>query len=148
MKTVSCFCGQCSLEFKHDPMMHFMCHCEDCEFLFNGAFRGFAYTEIDLELSGPHNTYFYEGGSGNLLHLTFCKNCGMNLYSKPDLLEGLVYVFAGLMKEHYTFEPKVELFAHNRLPWVTRADSVVQSYDHNGTVERVSELLENIDQRG
>jgi hypothetical protein len=129
-------------------MMHFMCHCEDCEVLFNGAFRGFAYTEIDLELSGPHDTYSYEGGSGSLLHLTFCKSCGMNLYSKPDLLEGMVYVFAGLMKEHYTFEPKVELFAHNRLPWVTRADSVVQSYDHNGTIERVSELLENIDQRG
>ena len=65
-----------------------------------------------------------------------------------DLLEGLLYVFAGLMKEHYTFEPKVEIFAHNRLPWVTRADSVVQTYDHNGTIERVSELLENIDQRG
>lgn len=148
MKSVSCFCGETTLKFKHDPMMHFMCHCEDCEVLFNGSFRGLAYTEIDLEISGEHGTFSYEGGSGNLLHLTFCKSCGMNIYTKPDLLEGLVYVFAGLLKNHYKFEPKVELFAHNRLPYAIKPQSVVQSYDHNGTIERVSELLENIDQRG
>ena len=147
MREAKCFCGATKINFKNDPMMHFMCHCTDCKVLFDGSSKVFVYTELDVELSGEHKTFSYEGGSGSLLHVTFCSACGMNIYTKPDLLEGMVYIFSGMLRKYYEFKPGVELFADHRFPWENKPDTMVQSYSHNGTLERIGELLENLDQR-
>ena len=117
MREAKCFCGATKINFKNDPMMHFMCHCTDCKVLFDGSSKVFVYTELDVEISGEHKTFSYEGGSGSLLHVTFCSSCGMNVYTKPDLLEGMVYIFSGMLRKYYEFKPGVELFADHRFPW-------------------------------
>ena len=78
MQEAKCFCGATKINFKNDPMMLFMCHCTDCKVLFDGSSKVFVYTELDVEISGEHKTFSYEGGSGSLLHVTFCSSCGMN----------------------------------------------------------------------
>lgn len=148
MKSVTCKCGEICLEIENDPMMHFMCHCKDCHSLFNGPAKVLIYTDDDICITGAHSTYSYQGGSGNDLHVTFCSNCGTRAYTRPDLIEGLTYVFASMLEEHIEFQPKVELFAYNRSKWEHKPASVVESYDHNGTLERIQELLENLEQRG
>ena len=148
IQEATCFCGETAISFKNDPMMHFMCHCTDCKVLFDGSSKMFVYTELDVELSGAFQTFSYKGGSGNLLNLTFCSSCGMNVCTKPDLLEGMVYVFSGMLRAFYEFKPNVELFTDHRFPWEKQPDTAIQSYAHNGTVERIGELLENLDQRG
>ena len=147
MREAKCFCGETKIKFKNDPMMHFMCHCTDCRVIFDGSSKYFVYTELDVEISGKHQTYTYEGGSGSLLHVTFCSSCGMNVYNKPDLLEGMVYIFSGMLRDYYEFKPGVELFADNRFPWEKKPDTILQSYSNNGTLERIGEIMENLDQR-
>ena len=49
----------------------------------------------------------------------------MNVYNKPDLLEGMVYIFSGMLRDYYEFKPGVELFADNRFPWEKTG------YDHS-----------------
>ena len=111
MKSVTCKCGEICLEIENDPMMHFMCHCKDCHALFNGPAKVLIYTDDDIYIKGAHSTYSYQGGSGNDLHVTFCSNCGTRAYTRPDLIEGLTYVFASMLEEHINSNQKLN-FSH------------------------------------
>ena len=48
MREEKYFCGATKINFKNDPMMHFMCHCTDCKVLFDGSSKVFVYTELDV----------------------------------------------------------------------------------------------------
>ena len=64
-----------------------------------------------------------------------------------SFLEGMVYVPAGLLGEQIEFKPTVELWSGNRPNWMQKAPSIIESFSDNGTLERLQELLENLDQR-
>ena len=32
----ACFCSKVTMEFPEKPLLHFMCHCTDCDSLWNG----------------------------------------------------------------------------------------------------------------
>ena len=92
-------------------------------------------------------TYSYEGGSGNLLHIVSCPDCGSKQCMQPDLIEGMIYVPAGMLKAHFEFAPKVELWAANKASSIAPVSVSVESYEENRTLEHIGELLENLDQR-
>ena len=54
---------------------------------------------------------------------------------------------AGLLGEQIEFKPTVELWSGNRPKWMHKAPSIIESFSDNGTLERLQELLENLDQR-
>ena len=59
----------------------------------------------------------------------------------------MIYVPAGLLRDQIEFKPKVEIWAGSRPSWTSKPESLAESFDDNGTVERISTLLENLDQR-
>ena len=142
-----CACENINFTFEHDPMMHFMCHCTDCQVMFNGSFEGYAISKDELTVQGDLSTFSDSGGSGLSLHVNFCVKCSTKIYTQPDILEGMIYVPAGLLRDQIEFKPKVEIWAGSRPSWTSRPESLVESYDENGTIERISSLLENLDQR-
>jgi len=142
-----CACGEVTFTFEYDPMMHFMCHCTDCQVMFNGSFEGYAISKDELTIQGNLSTFSYSGGSGLGLHVNFCVKCSTKIYTQPDILQGMIYVPAGLLRDQIEFKPKVEIWAGSRPSWTSRPESLVESYDENGTIERISSLLENLDQR-
>jgi hypothetical protein len=143
----TCHCGSVEFNLQNDPMMHFACHCSDCQILWGTSFYGFAYSIDDINITGEVKKYSYKGGSGNLLHFVFCPQCGSKIHSQPDLIEGMIYIPCGILKEHYKFEPKVELFSSNKASFLKEVKATAESYEHNGTIERIEELLENLEQR-
>ena len=142
-----CACGEITFKFELDPMMHFMCHCTDCQVMFNGSFEGYAISKDELNVKGTLSKFSYSGGSGLSLHVNFCSKCSTKIYTQPDILEGMIYVPAGLLRDQIEFKPKVEIWAGSRPSWTSRPDCLVESFDDNGTIERISTLLENLDQR-
>ena len=142
-----CACGNINFTFEHDPMMHFMCHCTDCQVMFNGSFEGYAISKDELSIEGSLSKFSYSGGSGLSLHVNFCPKCSTKIYTQPDILEGMIYVPAGLLRDQIEFKPKVEIWAGSRPSWTSRPESLAESFDDNGTIERISTLLENLDQR-
>ena len=142
-----CACGDIRFKFELDPMMHFMCHCTDCQVMFNGSFEGYAISKDELSIEGNLSKFSYSGGSGLSLHVNFCSKCSTKIYTQPDILEGMIYVPAGLLRDQIEFKPKVEIWAGSRPSWTSQPESLVESFDDNGTVERISKLLENLDQR-
>ena len=94
------------------------------------------------------STFSYSGGSGLNLHVNFCAKCSTKIYTQPDILQGMICVPAGLHRDKIKFKPKSEIWSGSRPSWTSRPESLVESYDENGTIERISSLLENLDQRG
>ena len=109
-----CGCGDIKFTFELDPMMHFMCHCTDCQVMFNGSFEGYAISRDELTVEGMLSTFSYSGGSGLSLHVNFCGKCSTKIFTQPDVLEGMIYVPAGLLRDQIEFKPKVEIWAGSR----------------------------------
>ena len=128
-------------------MMHFMCHCTDCQVMFNGSFEGYAISKDELSIQGDLSKFTYSGGSGLSLHVNFCSKCSTKIYTQPEILEGMIYVPAGLLRDQIEFKPKVDIWAGSRPSWTSKPESLAESFDDNGTIERISALLENLDQR-
>ena len=101
----------------------------------------------ELTVQGDLSTFSYFGGSGLSLHVNFCVKCSTKIYTQPDILQSMIYVPAGLLRDQIEFKPKVEIWAGSRPSWTRRPESLVESYADNGTIERISSLLENLDQR-
>ena len=116
--------------------------------LWGGSFSRLAFTKDELEIKGDVTTHTYYRGSGLSLHLNFCSQCSTKIYSKPDILDGMVYVPAGLLHDQIDFMPKVEIWAKSKPKWMVGTDSILQAYEENGTIERITSILENLDQRG
>ena len=142
-----CACGNITFTFEHDPMMHFMCHCTDCQVMFNGSFEGYAISKEELIVQGDLSTFSYSGGRGLSLHVNFCVKCSTKIYTQPDILQGMIYVPAGLLRDQIEFKPKVEIWAGSRPSWTNQPECLGESFDDNGTIERISTLRENLDQR-
>ena len=81
------------------------------------------------------------------MYYYYCPECSFFMYNKPDLLEGMAYIPAGLLKGQIEFKPTVELQSNNRPNWMGKAPSIIESFSDNGTLERLQELLENLNQR-
>ena len=60
----TCQCGSVEFTLENDPMMHFVCHCSDCQKLHGNSFFGYAYSTEDISVTGEVKKYSYEGGSG------------------------------------------------------------------------------------
>ena len=140
----TCFCGDVKIKIPEKPLLHFMCHCNDCDKLWNGLYMGFAFSTNEIELSGHQRTFCFKGGSGQNLEVDFCGICGTRMASRPEIVDGLTYIPAGLLKGEIKFTPHVELFAYNKYQWVGNASSLKDSFDHNGTVERLSAIIEAV----
>ena len=143
----NCLCGNVKFSFEYDPMMHFQCHCTMCQRAFGTTSNALVLPEDELTIDGELKRYSMTGGSGNGYHFNFCPNCGVTIYGKPDLLDGLIYVPAGLLHDKIPFKPTVELWTDDKAKWLKQAETIENSFVDNGTVERLGELLENLDQR-
>ena len=143
----SCLCGSVKFSFPYDPMLHFKCHCKVCQKIFGGSLHALAMPLDELKISGDLSSYTTTGGSGNDLHYNFCPKCGTSIFNKPDLLDPMVYLPAGLLDGQIEFSPTVELWSANKPSSVPEAPTTRAAFEDNGTAERLTEMLENLEQR-
>ena len=108
----ACFCGKVTMEFPEKPLLHFMCHCTDCDLMWNGAYMGFVYPTDEVTIGGEKSAYQFNGGSGLGFEIDFCSTCGTKVASRPEVVDGLTYIPAGFLKNEVDFSPQVEIFAY------------------------------------
>ena len=107
----ACFCGKVTMEFPEKPLLHFMCHCVDCDLLWNGAYMGFVFPTDEVSIEGDKSSFKYTGGSGLVLEFDFCSHCGTKVASRPEIVDGLTYIPAGFLKNEIEFSPQVEILS-------------------------------------
>ena len=143
----TCLCGDVKFNFEYDPMMQFQCHCNICQKVFGTTLNGLVIPEDELTCEGEISKFTISGGSGNDLNYHYCPRCSVIIYNKPNLFDGLIYLPAGLLADQIQFKPTVELWTENKAEWLAQAKTIKNSFKDNATVERLGELLENLEQR-
>lgn len=85
-------------------------------------------------------------GVAIIVIIDFCLNVD-NLF-KVDLLAGTVYIHLGNFDDYHVFKPKIEVWKEEKCNRFKDDGSFMTSFEDKGTIERIQQLLENLDQRG
>lgn len=99
------------------PILTMACHCTGCQRMTGSAFSlsiavpsdGFAVTAGEPVIGGLH---------GATRHF-FCPHCMSWLFTRPEGLDWLVNVRATMLDDAHSFEPFIETFTSEKLPWAT-----------------------------
>ena len=67
-------------------------------------------------------------------------------WGSQDRLFWVFLPFQNGIKNEIDFSPQVEIFAYNKYKCFGDPDTLVESFDHNGTVERISAVIEAMNQ--
>ena len=67
--------------------------------------------------------------------------------TRPELIEGMVYLNLGNFDDWEAFKPKVEIWTDYKSSWLGKFDCVAETFVDNGTLDRIQMFMENLDQR-
>lgn len=86
-------------------------------------------------------------GVAIIVIIDFCLNVDASFF-RVDLLAGTVYIHLGNFDDYHVFKPKIEVWKEEKCNRFKDDGSFMTSFEDKGTIERIQQLLENLDQRG
>jgi hypothetical protein len=109
-----CRCGETRFRITKPPLLTMACHCTGCQRMSASAFSlsvavpadGFALTRGEAVLGGL---------SRDMHH--FCPRCMSWMFTRPVGMDWFVNIRATMLDKHDWFEPLVETFTREKLPW-------------------------------
>jgi hypothetical protein len=112
-----CRCGQTTIEVSKPPLMASACHCTGCQKMTSSAFSltlslpadGFAVTSGEPVIGGLH------GGTRHY----FCSHCLSWMFTRPEGYDFFVNLRASVLDDHSWFEPYIEVWVNEKLPWTS-----------------------------
>ena len=72
----------------------------------------------------------------------------MQVFFWVDLLAGTVYIHLENFDDYHISKPKIEVWKEEKCNRFKDDGSFMTSFEDQGTIERIQQLLENLDQRG
>lgn len=114
-RTGECRCGTVQFEVTQQPLITMACHCIGCQ-----RMTASAYSLSALYLSSAFRVTAGEPELGGLRAETkhyFCPECKSWLFTRPQGVGELVNVRATMMEDAQSFEPFVESYTDEMLPW-------------------------------
>lgn len=122
-----CLCGQIRYQATQQPIRVSFCHCKFCQRARGAAYAVepiFQMTDFEL-LSGKPKTYDHKSeGSGKILQVHFCDNCGSGTYYTFERWDDIIGVHAGTFDDPNWFDWTAENAKHIFLD-VARHDAVI-----------------------
>lgn len=111
-----CRCGSVRFRVTEAPLITMACHCTGCQRMSASAFSlsvavptaGFDVTRGETVL----------GGLNRDMH-QFCPSCMSWVFTRPVGMDWFVNVRATMLDEHGWYEPFVETFTREKLPWAS-----------------------------
>ena len=120
-----CRCGQTRLRVTKPPLLSGACHCTGCQTMSASAYSltltipsdGFEIVAGEPELGGLH---------GPVSHHFHCPHCKSWMFTRAEGFDWFVNLRPSMLDAHHWFEPFVELWTSEKLPWA--ATSARHSY--------------------
>jgi hypothetical protein len=111
-----CRCGQTRFRITQPPLLTMACHCTGCQRMSASAFStsiavpaaGFAVTKGEPVIGGLH---------GPQVRHHHCSNCKSWMFTRMEPDMGFVNVRATLLDDARWFEPFIETYTSEALPW-------------------------------
>jgi hypothetical protein len=116
--TGGCLCGAVCYTCHAEPVFSGNCHCRDCQRSSGGAFAPAMYfPEPAVTITGELKTWEATADSGNKVWRSFCPGCGSQLFSKLELLPGLIGLRAGTLDDASAFRPTLDFYTASAASW-------------------------------
>jgi hypothetical protein len=111
-----CRCGEVRVRVTKPPLLSGACHCAGCRRMTASAYSltitipadGFEVTKGEPVIGGLH---------GPVSHHHHCPRCKSWLFTHAEGFDWFVNLRAPMLDDHLWFEPFIELFTDERLPW-------------------------------
>ena len=122
-----CLCKYVTYEAEVDPDRVFICHCSDCQAHSGTPYRvavGIMDEQFSL-LSGSLKSYEKIAESRTVRALTFCPECGTNIYAKT-VGEGSSFfaLRVGTVNQRAQLIPKAQVWCRSAREWVADLTSI------------------------
>jgi hypothetical protein len=110
-----CRCGRLAIRVTAAPILTMACHCRGCQRMSASAYSltamfpssAFAVTQGQTEIGGLH---------GEHRHF-FCSYCKSWVFTRPNGVDQFVNVRPTMFEDVTWFEPFVETYVSEKLPW-------------------------------
>ncbi len=110
-----CLCGRIRYAVKSRPMRVTICHCRFCQRATGSAYLVepiFGTSDMDV-VSGQPKIYDHRSeGSGKMVEVHFCDNCGTKLFLSFERFPDVVGVYGGTFDDPNWFERTAENTRH------------------------------------
>jgi len=138
-----CRCGQVRFRISAPPLVTGACHCTGCQRMTASAFSlsaaipsdGFSVTAGEPVIGGLHGA----------THHYFCPHCMSWMFTRPEDLDWFVNVRVTMLDDPSWFEPFVETWTSEKLPWVTTP--AVHSFETLPPIEAWEGLVKDYAER-
>lgn len=110
-----CLCGRIRFEVDQAPDWVTVCHCRFCQKVTGSAYMiepMFKLEALRIIAGSPIHYSHHSGGSGLLVHVHFCHDCGTRLYLTFERWEDRLGVFAGAFDDPGWFEMSPKTTKH------------------------------------
>ena len=130
-------------------MLIVQCNCKSCRSITGSINIGCLYAETEVEFMGETSVYEFAGGSGFINKAHFCSKCHVRDYNRPapEVMEGMVSIPLGCFNNTNELAPKVKIWSEEKLTFLSKSECVLETFEGNGTPERLSALLSSLESR-
>lgn len=116
--TGGCLCGAVRFASDAEPVFTGNCHCKDCQRTTGGPFTpAMFFPESAVNVSGTTTNYRSFGDSGKYIERSFCPTCGSQLFSRCEVLPGLLGLKAGTLDDPSLFKPGADIYVASAAHW-------------------------------
>jgi hypothetical protein len=131
-RTASCLCGDLSITVEGDPARVNMCSCAECQRRSGSTYQvGAFFDESQMKsVEGAFNVYSRTGGSGNLIDLHFCPNCGVSVFFRPQARPTVLGIHVGCFADPDFPSPQTAGWTKRKHDWVVVPDDT-KAFDEN-----------------
>ena len=114
-----CRCGAVRYTCESEPLRVVHCFCTDCQKLTGTQMSTNAIVpEAAFKVTkGKATQYDTVGDSGQKVHRFFCSTCGGSLWSKPDVISGVVIIKVGSMDDASWVKPAASIYLDSAPKW-------------------------------
>lgn len=124
MQQGGCLCGGVRFQIEGELAPIQICHCGQCRKAQGGAFASnipVAEGAFQL-LAGEELLQRYESSPGK--QRVFCRQCGSPLFSRHELIPGVLRIRAGLLEGDLQTRPAAHFFVASKANWWTLDDEL------------------------
>ena len=120
-----CRCGAIRYVVQGPPLGGIACHCRDCQYAAGGSFNlSWIFHSSGFSVSNGEPKVFkagkYSGGS------SFCANCGVQIFSRPDSNPNLVAIKVGSLDDASGFQIDAYMWMSSAPDWHQLHDGAAQ----------------------
>jgi hypothetical protein len=113
-----CLCSSVSYVCSSEPVFAGNCHCDDCK---KSTGSGYApvmfFAEESVCMKGEVKYFSKLGSSGQSISRGFCPDCGSPMFSKVEVLPGIIGIRAGTLDDRSLYTPAMDIYTCQAEVW-------------------------------